>query len=216
MSLIKGPLLLTAAFSLSVAFQSGGQINSSPAFENRDSFKVATEWMKLLTDLLRKDAIPPPGCLRIYAYTGLALYESQVPGMPEYQSLFTYFSGSIIPPISKARYYAPIAANTAIAELVKKLAILKSQKEIDSLQSSYNEILRRHTSGERVNASTTFGRQIADSIFEWSKSDGTFTKHTTYLVPQARNYGSQVLILQTLHRALTRDCSALLLRMQFR
>ncbi len=170
-----------------VSIQAGGRGNSFSAFEKGKNFStsVATEWMHLVTDLLRRDSVAPPGCLRMYAYTGLALYESQVPALPGYQSLFSYFSGDKISDIKKELYYSPIAANTAIAALVRKLAILKSQKEIDSLESSYQIIFQQHTSQIQTDASIDFGRQVADAIFKWSKTDGTFATYTPYSIPQA-------------------------------
>lgn len=170
-----------------LSIQAGGQVNSYSAFEKGKKFSinVATGWMDLITDLLRRDAIPPPGCLRMYAYTGLALYESQVPALPGYQSIFTHFSGNKISDIKKELYNSPIAANTAIAELMRRLNILKSQKEIDSLESFYMVIFQQQTTQNQSDASNHYGRQIADAIFKWSKSDGTFASHTSYSAPQA-------------------------------
>jgi hypothetical protein len=185
--MIKRVLPAIVFFYVILSFHARGQDISYSTLkkENEFSINVATRWMHLLTDLLRKDAIPPPACLRIYAYTGLALYESQVPGMTGYQSLFTYFSGSKIPGIKKQMYYSPIAANTVIAELVRKLAILKSEKEIDSLESSYQIIFQQQTSQKQSDASIDYGRRVADAIFKWSKTDGTFVTYNSYSVPLA-------------------------------
>ena len=151
----KRALLAASILFVLLSIQAGGQGNSFSGFEKGKKFSinVATDWMHLLTDLLRRDAIPPPACLRMYAYTGLALYESQVPALPGYQSLFTYFSGNKISGIKKEMYYSPIAANTAIAELVRKLNILKSQKEIDSLESTYQIIFQQQVSQKQSGAS---------------------------------------------------------------
>lgn len=146
---------------------------------------VATGWMHLVSDLLRKEAVPPPGCLRVYAYTGLALYESQVPALKKYRSLFYSLSGKKIPAIDRNMYHSPIAANTVIAVLLRKLSILKSQKEIDSLESFYQNFFQRQASQKQSDASRDFGRKIAEAIFEWSKTDGTFTINNTYSVPEA-------------------------------
>lgn len=170
-----------------VFIQSKGQHTKNASFDKARKFtgNVATGWMGFLTDLLRRDAIPPPGCLRIYAYTGLALYESQVPALDGYQSLYTYFSGNKIPALEKTLYHSATVANAAVAELVRKMAILKSQKEIDSLESVYQINLQQETSIRHSNASIIFGRQIAEAIFNWSKTDGTFVKYSSFPLKQA-------------------------------
>ncbi|HUQ65941.1 MAG TPA: hypothetical protein VM101_07290 [Flavitalea sp.] len=184
--MIKRFLFATIYFiPLSIPVKAQSILYSRITTHKVDSINVATRWMHLLTDLLRKDSIPPPGCLRIYAYTGLALYESQVPAMAGYQSLFAYFSGNKIPGIDKEKYYAPITANAAIAGIIKKLAILKSAKEIDSLESYYENFFEQHISQEEWDASIAYGRQIADLVFQWSKSDGTFATYSSYSIPQA-------------------------------
>src|SRR5688572_434316 len=51
---------------------------------------VATAWFYLLTNITRTTPYAPPPTARIFAYAGMALYESVVPGMPSYQSMYTY------------------------------------------------------------------------------------------------------------------------------
>lgn len=180
-------LLAAGIFFNLLSIQAAGQGNLYSAIEKgkNSSSIIATGWMHLLTDLLRRDAIPPSACLRMYAYTGLALYESQVPALPGYQSLFTHISGNKISGIKKQMYYSPVAANAAISELVRKLAILKSKKEIDSIESSNQIIFEQQTSQKKSEASIEYGKQIADAIFKWSKTDGTFATYSSYSIAQA-------------------------------
>ena len=58
------------------------------------SSEVAQKWHDLQLRILRLPAGPNPYSLhgnRYFAYFGIALYESVVPGMPEYQSLYGQF-----------------------------------------------------------------------------------------------------------------------------
>ena len=89
----KRTLLVIGVFFVSLSSQGAGEGNSLSTFNNapNPSGNVAIGWMHLLSDLLREEAIPPPNYLRLYAYAGMALYESQVPALPGYQSVFTCF-----------------------------------------------------------------------------------------------------------------------------
>src|SRR5262245_31496388 len=52
------------------------------------SSAVALKWMELQLRVIRTTAgMPPPTNSRLFAYAGIALYESVVNGMPAYQSL---------------------------------------------------------------------------------------------------------------------------------
>ena len=53
---------------------------------------VATAWYSLLANLSRNTFYFNPQSARIFAYSGLTLYESAVPGMPSYQSIFSELS----------------------------------------------------------------------------------------------------------------------------
>lgn len=158
-------------------------ISSFPELQAQDisnKENVATAWMNLISDLLRKDSIPPARCLRVYAYTGLALYESQVPGLKGYQSVFSYLSGTRIATIAQREYSSSVAANAAIASIIRNLGVLRSIAAIDSLESYYLGIHQKQATKKQVGGSVEFGRKVAETIFQWSKSDGTFNAVGSY------------------------------------
>ncbi len=67
---------------------------------------VATEWYTLLTRIVRTKPYANPQALRIYAYSGVALYEAVVPGMPSYQSIYKYLTLELqIPKLLKAIFF---------------------------------------------------------------------------------------------------------------
>ena len=69
--------------------------------------EVATQWFSFLTNLAKVTPYNPPQSTRIFAYSSLALYESVVPGMPSYQSIYGYLTGDKISVIAFKFYFIP-------------------------------------------------------------------------------------------------------------
>jgi hypothetical protein len=154
---------------------------------------VAHAWIKIQQKLL----VGTPGILphvagRTYAYAGLALYESIVPGMQGYQSIAPQLDGGLVLPsdMEGEQYYWPASANAALAFMFRNLlphttpALLKA---IDSLEVYYNNQFQTDTDAETLQRSADFGKQIAGAIFEWSKTDGG---HEAYISPFSETYVS--------------------------
>ena len=124
--------------------------------------KVANDWFTLLTHITRTTPYGPPQSARIFAYTGLALYESVVPGMPSYQSLFKYFTGDAIAVDKKKNYYWPACANAAIARIATRLLgnypAIPDLNSIQQLESSINNGFQSLVSQERLQLSSDFGK----------------------------------------------------------
>ena len=66
--------------------QTSGNKNAVPHTKQYSS-AVATAWFVLLTDIVKTKPYGNPPSLRIFPYSGMALYESVVPGMPSYHSM---------------------------------------------------------------------------------------------------------------------------------
>ncbi|MFD2934091.1 hypothetical protein [Spirosoma flavum] len=83
------------------------------------SSQVVTSWLTLQLQLTQTTPAPPPFTVRRFAYTGIALYESVVPGLASYQSMATQLNG--LPPLPKPaarlNYYWPACANAAMATM---------------------------------------------------------------------------------------------------
>ncbi len=47
----------------------------------------AVQWMELVQELVKDERLAPPMASRIYGYTGVALYEALLPGMPGFNTL---------------------------------------------------------------------------------------------------------------------------------
>ncbi len=150
----------------------------------RYSAKVATDWMNLATEMIKSRALPPPPTIRIFAYSSLVLYESQLPEMKDYQSMFTHFSGQQVVYNTNGQYYGPAAANSAMAAILRKFNPAAANiRTIDSLESVYNAFFKNVTDADRLNESIDYGKKVADAIFEWSKSDGFSTPCAAWVPP---------------------------------
>ena len=162
-----------------------GIIHETAKTENNFTNNIAIEWMGHIADWVKTEALGPPPSLRIYAYTGLAIYESQLPAMKDYQSLYTYFTGNKMRVDNKVNYFSPACVNASVARILHRLQSLKNHSnQIDSLEMNYYRMYEQQmASPDGLEASVAFGKQVADSIFEWSKSDGTFAVHAPYIVP---------------------------------
>lgn len=152
---------------------------------------IAIAWIKMQQKLF----VGTPGLLphvtgRVCAYTGLAMYESIVPGMQGYQSIASQLNGALtLPAITEGKqYYWPASANAALAFMLKNLlphtspALLQS---VDSLESQFFNKFRADNDVETLQRSADFGKQIASAIFEWSKTDGG---HEAYKNPFSDSY----------------------------
>lgn len=140
---------------------------------------VALRWSAMQLYLLRNTAgFTPPVASRALGYGGLTMYEALVPGWPTHQSLAGLLNGlNQLPEIdSKAAYQWAVSANAAEAEILRKLYANTSavnKAKIDSLERVILGGFRtENLTAEVLERSTAFGKQIADAIFEWSKTDG--------------------------------------------
>jgi hypothetical protein len=153
--------------------------------------EVALKWMDMQLRVIRSTAgMPPATNSRLFAYSGVALYESVVPGMPAYQSLSGQLTAlsSIPSTVPGFAYNWAVSANTALAFITRQFfpATSTSNKtSMDSLEIALNEANKTDTDTEIFDRSLAFGRAVAQSIFDWSKTDGSATIWPAYTLPTA-------------------------------
>ena len=137
---------------------------------------VATQWFTLLTDIVKTKPYFSPQAARIFAYSGITLYESVVPGMPSYQSMYTYLTGIAIAIDKSKDYYWPATANAAVARISSRIMQnypAPNLTQIQALETSLNNSFQLHTTPQQLQLSKEFGQRVADIIYDWSRSDGT-------------------------------------------
>src|SRR5262252_694687 len=80
---------------------------------NTFSSEVAIDWINMQIRLMRASGLGNTLLIRPYAYSGIALYESVVPGMPAFQSVASQLNGlSGLPETDHGfAYHWPSSAN---------------------------------------------------------------------------------------------------------
>jgi hypothetical protein len=152
---------------------------------------VAVAWIKMQQKLfVETPDLLPHITGRTYSYVGLTLYESIVPGMPGYQSIASQLSGELVLPVTQqgAKYHWEASANAALASILRNLlphTIPQLVSSIDSLEAFFYTRSKEEIDPEGLQRSVDFGKQIANAIFEWSKTDGA---HEAYKNPFSDTY----------------------------
>lgn len=148
---------------------------------------VALSWYKLEQKLISTTPGFGPGPTgRAFGYSGLVLYESVIPGMPAYQSLYKYYTGNAIPLNKEAYYFWPASANTAMACFFKKFFSTTSAQnleEINQLEALNNTAYAGSIGTEKLQPSIIFGKAVAEAVFAWSKTDGALATYPAYVPP---------------------------------
>jgi len=164
------------------------------------SSDVVIQWLNLDLDLLRT---PLPagttvqGGERILAYSGIALYEAVVNGMPAYQSLNGQLTGGFptMPSTEPGKaYHWATAANAALAEVTRYLFDTASsstnsqvrQQRLDKINSKENQlqaVYATEADASVINRSIDFGKQVAKKVNDWAKTDGWDLQNNPYTPP---------------------------------
>lgn len=141
---------------------------------------VPVSWYQLELKLISEsNGFTPPVAARAIACTGMVLHEAVVWGMKDVPNPGSQLNGllNLPKPDGRKKYNWAIAANSAMADIIKRLLpnaseehlSMITQLEIDNLDAlcdSYEEDV------EVVLRSVNFGRQIAGTIHQWSVTVG--------------------------------------------
>lgn len=164
----------------------GGALNLTRKYPG----DVAVTWINLQQRLIKTTpGFDPLVASRSFAYSGLALYEAVVKGMPSQSSIASPRIGFDINSLPRHKHiHWAASANAAAAFMMKNLfanTSVENQSRIDSLESAFNDKYRSEATMTIVSESAEYGRRIAAHIFEWSKSDGG---HEAYLAATNSSY----------------------------
>ena len=160
---------------------------------NRYPATVAQKWQDLQNRFLRTPTNANPFGRhghRWFAYCGIALYESVVPGMPAYQSLQDQLTDMPDMPGTEPgkAYYWPACANAALAYMNKHFFTIANISaanvaSMDSLENALNAEYQSEINAETFQRSKDFGRTVAERIYTWSTTDGSVTVYPPYVPP---------------------------------
>ena len=99
-----------------------------------------------------------------------------VPGVPGGMSLLAQIGGSPVPLTKRVvTYYWPESLNAAMAFLTRQFFETTSAANmvtIDSLEAAYKAKFQNEAPPDKIKNAEDYGVQVANSIFEWSKTDG--------------------------------------------
>jgi hypothetical protein len=118
-----GLVVLLLAFGIAQPLQLAAQDEgTSPLAETFDA-TMATDWITFVYELVRDETVNAPAASRIYAYTGVALFEAVVPGMPNNFSVGGQLDGLAMLPYPEEGlvYDWPSVANGSLSTVVRAL-----------------------------------------------------------------------------------------------
>lgn len=140
---------------------------------------VPVSWYNMELKLLKETpGFTPPIAARAIAYTGITLHETVVRGMENGTSLSGQLDGLAYLPSHEEnlRYNWAIAANAAMADVIRSLFGNASQEHLDMIDALETEnLLELSTtdfSQEEIDRSIQFGKLMANAIYLWGASDG--------------------------------------------
>lgn len=138
---------------------------------------VVTSWLTMQLKITQTTPTNPLFPARRFAYTGIALYESVVPGLAGYHSIAPQLNGlSALPTLApNATYYWPACANAAMAAMNRYFHPMTSaanKAAIDSLERAFTTLFAKDSPADELRRSADFGKKIAAAVFEWSQTDG--------------------------------------------
>jgi membrane-associated phospholipid phosphatase len=153
--------------------------------------KVVQEWQDLFLQVERyAEVYRPCPAARMLGYVGLAAYEANVAGMPDYQSLASRYSGLNIPAAEGGKeYHWPTVTNAVYATMYKKFfANVRSADifKIASLESTINIRFNNAVNSETIRRSRDYGTAVANSVWEYSATDKE--GHDKYLDARPAGY----------------------------
>jgi len=140
--------------------------------------QVVVAWYGLIKTLTTETpGYTPPVAARAFGYTGIALYEAIVPGMPDKNSL----SGKLtdlqinITLDSKKTYHWPTVANAVLAKMTKHFYANTTEERLAAmaqLEENYNNEFLAENGQEVFDASVLLAEEVADTILLWAATDG--------------------------------------------
>ena len=139
---------------------------------------VAQDWMQLSYRLVRDNTLSAPEASRIYAYMGVALYESIVPGIPGNFSMSGSMEGMPFMPWPEEEPYSVeydwiTSANSSMAVVLSYLFadVEAAQPEIEALRDQHMTERTDEVGEEVIERSVAFGEEIGTLLTEWIAVD---------------------------------------------
>ena len=185
--------VMKLALLFAFAFSSPSCDTDTVTTRNTDTYSsaVVVKWLDMQARMLRVPLPPGVGTQaadRAQAYSGIALYESVVGGMPGHQSLQGQLTDFPTMPVKApdVDYHWATVANAALAEINRRLFPLASESNkasVDSLELALHTSFAGDVSDVTLERSVSFGKAVAEKVFEWASTDGAANVNVPYVSP---------------------------------
>lgn len=147
---------------------------------------VTHTWNEVFLQIERYSAGYRPGpAPRAVSYLGLSAYEGVVAGMPDFNSFNGYWSGFDIPQADANKEYCwPLVINASYEYLLPKFFGKATQEQLNLISSTAKTITaeyKQQVSADVFNRSINRGREVAEAVWTYSKTDPI--GHDHYLDP---------------------------------
>jgi PAP2 superfamily len=156
---------------------------------SRYSSDVIDKWITMQVRLERDaTGFPAVAFVRYYAYSGVAAFEALPPGTALEVSTIGKWNGlTNLPQADRFKiYYWPASVNTSLASMNRNIftkANAIDKAAIDSLENALNTSYLSTENTEVISRSNTFGKSVADAVFNWSETDGYKNASNPYTPP---------------------------------
>lgn len=150
----------------------------------------ANDWVSLVVERVKAEGYSPLVASRIYAYAGVTLYETALPGMPGYQTLAGQLHEltALPQPAAGTTIDWPAAVSAAGAAVARDLFPNPSATTLLAFRDLYvNHNLSRLQAGvprSVLRDSRMYGNRVAEAILAWAAGDGyADTRNLPYTPP---------------------------------
>ena len=166
-----------------------GHLKQTKTYSSEVVLKWLEQQLKMFQLPLAAGASAPSSD-RAFAYSGIALYEAVVPGMPAYQSLSGQLTDfpqmpSTLPGLA---YHWAASANAALAAINRSLfpgATAAHKELMNQLESELQAKYATEVDAQTLQRSIDFGRTVAQAVWTWAQGDGTalIAQQGVYSIP---------------------------------
>lgn len=158
------------------------------AFKQVDEYsnEAIYEWNETFLQVERYAAGYRPGpAPRAVAYMGLSAYEACIAGMPDFNSFNEYWAGFKVPAADATKeYHWPLVVSASYEYLMPRFfnKVPSAQEQlIKTTAKRLNDKYKAEVSAEVYDRSVNRGKEVAEAVWEWSKTD--LVGHDHFLDP---------------------------------
>ena len=153
---------------------------------------VLKNYNQTLLEFVRNcEGYRPPVSARMYAYMGIAAWESSRPALPDARSIVSVCPGLQLP-VWDGRadeFVLPIALESCYRAMTKRSfphrLLFDSEKKLEQFRQEL-VVKNQHLGQAAIEKSTKFGQMIAAAVYDWSATDSI--GHQSYLFNYDKNY----------------------------